>query len=475
MPLHTPLNPVPALSPPEIQRVLGTVLGAAVGDALGAPFEFGPAGAWSARFAQPLHGASTEMVGGGAFGWGPGEFTDDTQMALALALALQAAGGYDPDVVWQHWRAWAGDAADVGLTTRRALDFADWREVEHPDPERTAANGALMRAFVLAPALLALPDYRAQAVVLHQAALTHPHPAAAWGAWLAVAMMRSAIRGGDLFRALERELAALPPLLAEPFRQTLQPGWHPGLPHPGNGSVWGCLAQAVWAVRSTARYADAVRAAVDLGGDTDTVACVAGALAGARYGVQAIPSRWATAVHGRLRGPAGGHRFDNAGLQHLALHLAGQEPVVEQPPEPAAGPAEVAPGLHAANLAGASAAPADWAVVSLCRTGTRFAGHAVRRQVYMVDQAGGHNEALAEGLGDVLDSVDAFLAEGRRVVVHCHGGRSRTALVLKAWHMRHTGCTEHEAHDWLSAHWPLAQRLNADFTRLLRGGHQGGG
>jgi ADP-ribosyl-[dinitrogen reductase] hydrolase len=202
MPLHTPLNPVPALSPPEIQRVLGTVLGAAVGDALGAPFEFGPAGAWSAHFAQPLHGASTEMVGGGAFGWAPGEFTDDTQMAVALALALQAAGGYDPDVVWQHWRAWAGDAADVGLTTRRALDFADWREVEHPDPERTAANGALMRAFVLAPALLALPDYRAQAVVLHQAALTHPHPAAAWGAWLAVAMMRSAIRGGDLFRAL---------------------------------------------------------------------------------------------------------------------------------------------------------------------------------------------------------------------------------------------------------------------------------
>jgi ADP-ribosyl-[dinitrogen reductase] hydrolase len=175
------------------------------------------------------------------------------------------------------------------------------------------------------------------------------------------------------------------------------------------------MAQAVWAVRSTVRYADAVRAAVDLGGDTDTVACVAGALAGACHGVQAIPSRWATAVHGRLRGPAGEHRFDNAGPQHLALHLAGQQPVAEQPPEPAAGPAEVAPGLHAANLAGASAAPADWAVISLCRTGTRFAGHAVRRQVYMVDQADGHNEALAEGLGDVLDSVDALLtAAGAR-------------------------------------------------------------
>lgn len=111
MPLHTPLNPVPALSPPEIQRALGTVLGAAVGDALGAPFEFGPAGAWSARFAQPQHGALTEMVGGGPFGWGPGEFTDDTQMALALALALQAAGGYDP--------TWCGSTGAPGPGTRR--------------------------------------------------------------------------------------------------------------------------------------------------------------------------------------------------------------------------------------------------------------------------------------------------------------------------------------------------------------------
>ncbi len=471
MPLHTPLRPTRPLSPPEIQRVLGTVLGAAVGDALGAPFEFGPAGAWSARFPQPRHGARTEMVGGGPFDWAPGEFTDDTQMALSMALALQAAGGYDPAVVWAHWRAWADEAPDIGITTRHALSYDDWREVDHPDPERTAANGALMRAFTLAPALLRLPDETAKTVVLHQSALTHPHLAAPLGAWLAVAMMRSAIQGQDLFARLERELAALPPLHAEPFRQTLHPGWHPGLPHPGNGSVWGCLAQAVWAVRSTARYADAVRAAIDLGGDTDTVACVAGALAGARYGVQAIPTRWVTALHGRLRGPTGEvHRFDNARLQELALRLAGQEPVEEQWPEPAVGPAEVAPGLHAANLAGASAAPTDWAVVSLCRTGERFAGHRVRRQVYMVDQAGGHNEALAEGLRDVLDSVDAFLAEGRRVIVHCHGGRSRTALVLKAWQMRHTGCTEAQAHDWLTGRWPLAQRLNPDFTQLLREG-----
>ncbi|NUP41116.1 MAG: ADP-ribosylglycohydrolase family protein, partial [Streptomyces sp.] len=59
-------------------RAVGTVVGAAVGDALGAPFEFGPPGAFSARFAVP--GAGGERCGGG--GWDPGEATDDTQMAV---------------------------------------------------------------------------------------------------------------------------------------------------------------------------------------------------------------------------------------------------------------------------------------------------------------------------------------------------------------------------------------------------------
>jgi ADP-ribosyl-[dinitrogen reductase] hydrolase len=53
------------------------------------------------------------------------------------------------------------------------------------------------------------------------------------------------------------------------------------------------------------------------------------------------------------------------------------------------------------------------------------------------------------------------------VVVHCHGGRSRTGLVLKAWKMRTDGCNESEAHAWLEAQWPLVQRLNPTFTDFL--------
>ena len=458
-------------SSPEVQRMLGLVVGAAVGDALGAPFEFGPSRQYSRRFPRPVPAGTGEMIGGGSFGWAPGEFTDDTQMALALAVSLLDAGRYDPDALWQAWRRWAEDAADVGTTTRASLRFADWRSVHHPDPARTAANGALMRAFPLAVAFIGSSDDEARAVVLHQAALTHPHPAAGWGAWLAVAMMRAGIRGGDPFAALARELNELPGDVAGAFRAVLAPGWTPDRSHPHNGTVWGCLAQAVWAVRSTGSYADAVTAAIDLGGDTDTVACVAGAIAGARYGVQAIPSRWATYVHGRVALPGGERRFDLADLQQLVLELARRQVWPDQPGERPVGPHEVAPGLYAANLLGAAQAPTDWAVVSLCRTGELFVDHAVRRQVYLVDKPGDHNDALATAVDDAVATVEALLADGCTVVVHCHGGRSRTGLVLKAWKMRTDGCSEPEAHDWLEAQWPLVQRLNPTFTEFLRSAH----
>jgi ADP-ribosyl-[dinitrogen reductase] hydrolase len=450
------------------QRFVGIVVGAAVGDALGAPFEFGPAGQYSKRFPSPVLGGIGEMVGGGGFNWAPGEFTDDTQMALAMALTLVDAGGYAPDALWTAWRCWASDAADVGNTTRASLRFPDWRNVTHRDPENTAANGALMRVFPLAVALAHATDDEARAVVLHQAALTHPHPAAGWGAWLAVAMMRAAVHGADPFAVLEQELGALPDTIAQRFSDTLGPTWAPNQPHAGNGSVWGCLAEAVWAVRSTDSFDAAVIAAIELGGDTDTVACVAGALAGAIYGVQAIPSRWVTYLHGTVSTPAGVRRFDAGDLQNIALQLAGVNVKAEQAPEPPAAPVAVAERLYAANLMGAANAPDGHATVSLCRTGERFTNRPVRRHVYLVDKLGDHNAALAVAVHDAVASIDALLAEGHHVVVHCFGGRSRTGLVLKAWKMRTDGCSEAEAHDWLEERWPLYVRSNPTFTEFLR-------
>ncbi len=92
------------------------MVGSAVGDALGAPFEFGPAGAYAARFPD---GVGT-MCGGG--GWEPGEATDDTQMAVLVAESLLERGGFDPPDLFDRFRRWA-DAGpkDIGLQTEAVL------------------------------------------------------------------------------------------------------------------------------------------------------------------------------------------------------------------------------------------------------------------------------------------------------------------------------------------------------------------
>ena len=68
---------------------------------------------------------------------------------------------------------------------------------------------------------------------------------------------------------------------------------------------------------------------------------------------------------------------------------------------------------------------------------------------------------------DAVEAIDAFLAEGRPVVVHCHGGRSRTGLVLKAWKMRRDGLTHDEAHDWLQDVWTRYAVWNDSFWDFL--------
>lgn len=469
---------------PETIRAMGAIVGAAVGDALGAPFEFGRPDEFARRFPSPVLGGTGELVGGGVFGWAPGEFTDDTQMGMALAEALLTEGGYHPDRVWAWFRAWAAGARDIGSRTAESLGYADWRRVPQA-AARGAGNGALMRSFPLALAFLDADRPTMQAVVLHHAALTHPDPAAGWGAWLAVEMIRAAVLGDDPFEVLNEVLAEIPDDQAAQFAPILTSRWAPGNGTPSNGSVWGCLAEAVWAVRSTDSYEAAVIAAINLGGDTDTVACVAGAIAGARYGVQAIPSRWATYVNGSITtpndtAPAGGsagstaidavtgrRTYDLFSLQNIARRLVGLPDKPDTPPETPAGPVEVAPALHAADLLGAASVPTDWAVVSLCRTGERFLAHPVRRSIYLIDEEGDHNLSIGDAVRDAVDAIDAFLSEGRTVVVHCHGGRSRTGVALKAWAMRALGHDERGAHDWLESTWHRYSDYNRSFVDFL--------
>ncbi len=316
------------------ERAVGCMVGAAVGDALGAPFEFLPSGTYRDRFPVAARDGAGEMIGGGAFDWAPGEFTDDTQMALVIAASLVEHGRYDLDDIWWRWRIWARTSRDVGAATATALQAEDWRDAgaRHADPVRTAGNGALMRAFPLALATLHTDDAHARAIVLDQAMSTHPHPAAGWGAWLAVAAMRSAILTdgpADMARiaalgALGREIVTMhahEPAHAPRLQGMLIAEWEPAAADVGNGSVWGCLAQAVWSLRCSEDYETAVVKVVDLGSDADTVACVTGALAGAVHGLGAIPPRWRRMVHGRVATPVGERRYDVGDIERIARAL----------------------------------------------------------------------------------------------------------------------------------------------------------
>jgi ADP-ribosyl-[dinitrogen reductase] hydrolase len=468
-----------ALDSGQMQRALGALIGAAVGDALGAPFEFGPAGRYSATFPTDLIGGLGEMIGGGSFGWEPGEFTDDTQMALVLAESVLDHVGFDPGSLFSAWAQWAESAVDVGITTRSALFGADWRTAAasaHLASGRTAANGALMRTFPIGVLAAGLDDrfgrWTAIMMARAQSALTHGDPAAGWGAALASETVRASILGRPFDEALDDALAALPDEQRVTFEHLLAEGWQPSHHEaPSNGSVWGCLAQAVWGVRQAETFAETIRRVIDLGGDTDTVACVAGALAGARFGLAAVPSRWPTYVHGTVPVNRVERSYGNAELQDVVRRLLGRDVAPAAASESHAGPTEVSPGLCAASLPGAVDAvrsgDSDVAVLSMCRTDGAFASVAVRREVYLIDKAGGRNPRLDLVVADAVDTLDAWLAEGRRVVVHCHGGRSRTGLVLLAWAMRRHGWSLSEAQHWLRGVWPRYDDWNPDFSRFL--------
>jgi ADP-ribosylglycohydrolase len=231
------------------QRVAGAVVGSAVGDALGAPFEFGPPLAFSARFGA----SSGEMCGGG--GWDPGEATDDTQTALLVAESLLDRHGVDSADMFGRFQRWAGsEPKEIGLQTEAVLTSGRPWDLAAADyyahNERAAGNGSLMRTTTAAV----------------------------------------------FFTAADR--------------QTTMDARR-GLADARFGHLGGTRHHHVRA---------AVGRAIDLGGDTDTMACVTGGLAGALHGVEAIPDRWTAPLFVPLPG-FGSHRWSATDLRDLAGRL----------------------------------------------------------------------------------------------------------------------------------------------------------
>ncbi|MFF0579219.1 ADP-ribosylglycohydrolase family protein [Streptosporangium saharense] len=301
-----------------MERATGAVIGSAVGDALGAPFEFGTAGAFSTRF--PGLGDRGEMGGGG--GWNAGEATDDTQMAVHVAESLLERDGLDLPDIFSRFQRWAADdPKDIGLQTEdvltRGLPWDQAATAHYRGSRHAAGNGSLMRATPSAVYFAPGGQRATMEAARRIAALTHGDPAAWEGTAIFHDLVRVALNGADPLEHLPRTLAAVHPDHRERYAVVLAPDWHPGQATEFNGAVWPCLGSAVWALRTTRSYEDAIRAAIDLGGDTDTVAAVTGGLAGAVHGLASIPTRWTAPLHVPL--PGGGGRILR--LSHL-LDLA---------------------------------------------------------------------------------------------------------------------------------------------------------
>ena len=190
------------------QRAIGAVVGSAVGDALGAPFEFGPPDQYSSRFPEPDIGGTGEMIGGGGFGWEPGEFTDDTQMATIQAESILANDGIDGADLFERFQVWASAANDVGIQTRAVLTSGlDW-DIAADDhvrrnPRSGAGNGSLMRSTPTAVHYARSTADETVAAAIATSEVTHGDPAAGWGTALFHLMVASfKLRDANFFGAV---------------------------------------------------------------------------------------------------------------------------------------------------------------------------------------------------------------------------------------------------------------------------------
>lgn len=287
----------------KIERYIGCLVGLAVGDALGTTLEFKPPGSF-----QPL----TDIVGGGPFGLEPGQWTDDTSMALCLAESLIHCHGFNPEDQMKRYVRWyrdghlssTGQCFDIGGATRAALEkyIATGNPFSGSTNEYSAGNGSLMR---LAPVALYYANRPALATkyCAESSRTTHAADECLGACRYFGGLIVGAIMGEDkpailseLCHPVNGYLAAEPlkPRIAEIAAGSFKLKSPPDI--KGSGYVVKSLEAALWAFYNTNTFAEGALLAVNLGDDADTTGAVYGQLAGAFYGLEGIPEKWRKVV-----------------------------------------------------------------------------------------------------------------------------------------------------------------------------------
>ena len=271
---------------------IGSLLGLAVGDAIGTTLEFKE---------RDTYEYIDDMLGGGVFSLKPGQWTDDTSLALALAESLI----HDPelDVMdlmhrfcdWRNNGAYSstGTCFDIGSATRNALDRFEstGNHIAGSTDPYDVGNGSLMR---LAPVSICHWSNldKCTEIARRQSVVTHGAAEAVQACIVFSEYLQQAING-----AAKEELIGSKTIMKESsqyFRSILQGDWRNKSRQQikSGGYVLHSLEAALWCVWSTQNFSEAVLLATNLGHDADTTAAITGQLAGALYGVSNIPSHW---------------------------------------------------------------------------------------------------------------------------------------------------------------------------------------
>ena len=445
----------------DLDRAAGALLGLAAGDALGAGYEF----------THPGPTAAITMKGGGTFGWAPGQWTDDTDQAVAIA-DVTATGRLDLDQIAVNVMTWAAlPPQDIGVSTGAVVRAAGGEPARLPGaaadyfvahPKGAAGNGSLMRT---APVALAhLGDDEAMADAARRvSAITHGDPLTGEACVLWCVAIDRAVREARL-DGVRDGLALLDPDRRDFWRARLVEAESnaPDTFTP-NGFVVTALQAAHAAITQTPvpvdepsrHLQDALVAAVRIGHDTDTVAAIAGQVLGARWGSSAVPWRWKRLLHGW-------HDYTGDDLVRLAVLTArGGKPdstgwpsapsLVEGAralePVPLCNPLPDDPDLLVGNLPGLPLAVEQGvdAVVSMCRVGTHETPDHVEHLRFRLVDSGTSNAHPAVVLRDAAEAVTTLRDEGKRVFLHCQGGRSRSASVATLYLMGRLGISPSEA------------------------------
>jgi len=428
----------------QTDRAVGALVGLATGDALGVHYETG---------ARPT--AEPQMLGGGIGGLAPGQWSDDTEMALCIARVT--ATGADlrdeasQDAVANAFLGWYADSPpDVGIQTRRVLSgmrspgrAATMRTLAaelHARTGRTGGNGSLMRTSPVALAHLGDPGAIAEAARA-VSALTHHDPVAGDACVLWCLAIDHAVRTGELdvrvgLDRVDRDYWA--PLLDE--AETVEPSYYA---HQ-NGWCVAALLDAWSAITHSDGLVAGLMAAVWGGGDTDTVAAITGQLLGAAYGASAVPASYRRVLHGwpdmRVRDlhrlaflTVNGGQDGPEGWPSAATipSYAGASAVTVPHPDD--------PGVLLGAVGAVAPGVAD-AVVSLCRMGAPLEGVAPQDHVefWVVDK----EDANLDLPGQLLDAawtVKKLRSEGKTVLLHCVHAQTRTPVVAALYGQLLTG------------------------------------